>query len=396
LKVTERSAQSLISCGSQTAITDDQCKKAAGPFTYGCDGGNGGSTLQYIAVYGLNSEQAYPRTAGSSTATSDLIEHGSYTKNYNPLGEYSAQCNSPMAVTHTTEDAIGSLNIYSMGKVSSDEQIMNEIRHEGPLYLAFQAYENLFSHTNGVHVPDVKASKYQGLHSVVAYGWGEEEGTGERYWLLQNSWGESWGDGGRFKMIRGTKGLLRGGYFASVDPAATDTTDFSFAKGKWPECFLEAKVAKVGDSCFLQGTNTCPGPLRLWLGSMSCDSFGQLAKGPVDMMMGEASDCSTLPYKLSSNQMLPGYTGPPIAQDTSDAAAAPAAVVADTTTGVGSGSGSGSGAGSGSSVGAEAVADTATASDNGSGSGSGSGSSAADASINIKALPEEPGTRATK
>jgi cathepsin C len=34
-------------------------------------------------------------------------------------------------------------------------------------------------------------------HSVLCYGWGEE--NGQKYWLLQNSWGKDWGENGNFK-----------------------------------------------------------------------------------------------------------------------------------------------------------------------------------------------------
>ena len=39
-------------------------------------------------------------------------------------------------------------------------------------------------------------------HSVLCYGWGEEDG--EKFWYLQNSWGVRWGENGRFRMRRGT------------------------------------------------------------------------------------------------------------------------------------------------------------------------------------------------
>ncbi len=43
-------------------------------------------------------------------------------------------------------------------------------------------------------------------HSVLLYGWGEEDGV--KYWELQNTWGDDWGEeGGNFRMLRGVDHL---------------------------------------------------------------------------------------------------------------------------------------------------------------------------------------------
>lgn len=39
-------------------------------------------------------------------------------------------------------------------------------------------------------------------HSVLAYGWGEE--NGKKYWKVLNSWGRNWGENGHFRIRRGT------------------------------------------------------------------------------------------------------------------------------------------------------------------------------------------------
>jgi len=40
-------------------------------------------------------------------------------------------------------------------------------------------------------------------HSITIIGWGVEEGTGTKYWILNNSYGPKWGNNGRFWVKRG-------------------------------------------------------------------------------------------------------------------------------------------------------------------------------------------------
>jgi cathepsin B len=351
LSVTERSPQELMSCGSQIPIAHaSQCKEEVGPFAYGCDGGNGGDMLQYVSVYGLNSETKYPFASNAAPTDFDGGQE------FNVLAETTQECKLTVATSPDDDQ----LKTYSIGKVTSDEQIQAEIMREGPVYLAMEVYEELYQHTNGVHSPDITTSEYKGLHSVVAYGWGVDE-HGQEYWLLQNSWGESWGEGGRFKLIRGTSGLIRGAYYSSVSPSARDTADFAYAKGNTPECFTDEAVEEDGGSCYLKGTNTCPGGLRLWLGSMSCDSFGTILTGPVKTAIGNSvnGNCGGLLYKLSSDQILPGFSGPPI-NEYRDPDSTSSVSSSDTSTGSGSsasgGDSSSTSAGSGAGIGSGATA----------------------------------------
>jgi cathepsin B len=300
----ELSAQTLVSCGSQINITDQTtCAAEVGTFSQACDGGNGGDMLQFAAVYGLDSQHSYPYTSGG----------GSPVSHFDVTGEIVAPCDVPLAIKHEGERKEFHTFVYAVGKLLAEDQIQAEILAGGPVYMAFEVYGNLFEHSSGVHSPDTIASDYQGLHSVVAYGWGVDE-DGTPYWMLQNSWGKAWGTGGRFKLARG-RGLVESVYYGSVDPAAKENTDVLFGTGADPECFQDSGLVGDDGRCFLNGNNQCPHPLRIWLGSWECHSYATIPIGPYKgyIMSGTVQDpCAGARYKLSSDQLLPGYTGPPM------------------------------------------------------------------------------------
>lgn len=42
-----------------------------------------------------------------------------------------------------------------------------------------------------------------GGHAVRILGWGVQESSEEKFWLLANSWNTDWGDKGFFKILKG-------------------------------------------------------------------------------------------------------------------------------------------------------------------------------------------------
>lgn len=84
---------------------------------------------------------------------------------------------------------------------------MEEIYNYGPVVMNFEPNYDFMSYGGGIYSSvDSQSWEQHGYskpewekvdHSVLCYGWGEEDG--EKYWLLQNSWGPKWGEEGNFR-----------------------------------------------------------------------------------------------------------------------------------------------------------------------------------------------------
>ena len=90
---------------------------------------------------------------------------------------------------------------------------MQELKEKGPIVVSFEPDYNFMMYKSGIyHSIDEKTWISKGLpkpewekvdHSVLLVGWGEDEKTGEKFWIVQNTWGPQWGEDGFFRMRRG-------------------------------------------------------------------------------------------------------------------------------------------------------------------------------------------------
>jgi len=87
---------------------------------------------------------------------------------------------------------------------STEQEMMRELVHKGPLVASFEPKNDLMYYSGGIYtsVPNARAEWERVDHAVLLVGYGEEDG--KKYWLLQNSWGKGWGENGYFRMARGT------------------------------------------------------------------------------------------------------------------------------------------------------------------------------------------------
>lgn len=90
--------------------------------------------------------------------------------------------------------------------------MMKEVYQNGPIVVSFEPdylfmhYKTGIYHTVGntwLTRGERKPIWTKVDHSVVLVGWGFDEESQTKYWILQNSWGASWGENGFFRMVRG-------------------------------------------------------------------------------------------------------------------------------------------------------------------------------------------------
>lgn len=93
---------------------------------------------------------------------------------------------------------------------SNERAMMEEIYKNGPIVVSFEPQPDFMVYKKGIYHSleetdliklGVKPEWEKVDHSVLCYGWGEE--NGEKYWLLQNTWGKTWGENGNFRIKRG-------------------------------------------------------------------------------------------------------------------------------------------------------------------------------------------------
>lgn len=100
---------------------------------------------------------------------------------------------------------------------TTEAEMMKEIYHHGPVCVAIDAPNSLFSYSDGIYddsskhgyVCDLPNRNLNGWeytnHAVAIVGWGEDitnHGI-QKYWIVRNTWGKNWGFEGFIKIKRG-------------------------------------------------------------------------------------------------------------------------------------------------------------------------------------------------
>jgi len=141
--------------------------------SFGCSGGYIDAALQYMVSRGVVNESSYPylphQDACLTTIDSTVVE-------FTPRG------------------------CFHVGG-GADTHLSKFLMEKGPLVIGVAARSSVFQlYTGGVIRNWDCGTEVD--HAVQLVGFGQEDDTGLKFWVVRNSWGEQWGEKGYFRLER--------------------------------------------------------------------------------------------------------------------------------------------------------------------------------------------------
>ena len=151
----------------------------------------------------------------------------------------STQCDLTANFTACGHHELGGASQYNMASyyatleyssLMASRAMMNEIIENGPvvsviMFSTASDFGNFVNMQSGGHIFMPNSSLLPSttiLHCLVVYGWGTDDATGRKYWLVQNSYGATWADGGFGRVLQGVD--LLEGTWKGLFPQMTPTT----------------------------------------------------------------------------------------------------------------------------------------------------------------------------
>ena len=176
------SIQAILNCGTEMAGS--------------CHGGSAQGVYQYVHEFGIPEEscQLYK-------AKDDVCDAFHTCRNCAPPPP--PEGSDCWAVP---EDQYTTHFVKEYGRVRGEKRMMKEDYSRGPIACEIDS-NPLENYTSGILKPDESYEPHTN-HIISVVGWGEDEVTGEKYWIVRNSWGTYWGESGWFKIVRGVNALL--------------------------------------------------------------------------------------------------------------------------------------------------------------------------------------------
>jgi cathepsin B len=173
---------------------------------FGCQGGN--SAWGYFKSTGVVTGGDYTDIGSGDScypySLAPCAHHVPATAKYPacPSSEYpSPSCKRSCSESGYSQSfSADKLRATKTMSVRGEQQIMQELVTNGPMYVAFSVYSDFPTYKSGVYTKTA-GSSYLGGHAVTLVGYGTEDG--KKYWKIKNSWNEQWGNGGHFLIARG-------------------------------------------------------------------------------------------------------------------------------------------------------------------------------------------------
>lgn len=139
------------------------------------------------------------------TAGRHSMEQGVVAEECNPYAEEDEPCDTDMTCPRTYVSKYEFIGGYF--GASNEANMMQELVENGPIGVAILMSWDLLYYGGGIYHNTGLDSKYDPFeyanHAVLCVGYGVDDTTGEKYWILKNSWGDNWGEQGYFKVKRG-------------------------------------------------------------------------------------------------------------------------------------------------------------------------------------------------
>ncbi|XP_028414306.1 dipeptidyl peptidase 1-like [Dendronephthya gigantea] len=195
-------ARSRISSNLTTGyILSTQDIVSCSEYSQGCEGGFPYLISKYGIDFGLVEESCYPYEGKDSKCTESSSCARHYGNNdYHYVGGFYGACNEPL--------------------------MRLELVKNGPFSVSFEVTSDFMHYKSGIYVNPGLKDKFNPFeitnHAVVVVGYGVDEKSGMKYWIVKNSWGTGWGEDGYFRIRRGTDELS----IESIGVAVTVAKDF--------------------------------------------------------------------------------------------------------------------------------------------------------------------------
>ncbi|KAL1235532.1 Dipeptidyl peptidase [Trichinella pseudospiralis] len=155
------------------------------PYSQGCDGGFSYLIAgKYAEDYGMVSERCVAYTGKQQQCRTPSTCERYYATDYEYIGGYYGASNEIL--------------------------MMQALVKNGPIAVGFEVHDDFFSYSHGIyHHSNARSPlKWNPLvevnHAVIIVGYGADEMTKEKYWIVKNSWGRQFGEDGYFRIRRGT------------------------------------------------------------------------------------------------------------------------------------------------------------------------------------------------
>ena len=116
------------------------------------------------------------------------------------VGKCTFKCDDPSKAFQKYYCSIGSLRV-----LSHKDEIVNELRTNGPLMMGLRVYEDFLNYETGVY--EYVYGEMVGGHAMKLIGYGTDAKSGDFFWLLQNQWSDDWGEKGLIRIKAGEVGI---------------------------------------------------------------------------------------------------------------------------------------------------------------------------------------------